>query len=106
DLLVCSILAVAAWTMSRIEGRRMGQYGLPRSEALGKNFWVGILIGLLATSTTVLAIFALHGVRFTTAALHGTAIFTAAAAWGLAFLLAGLAEEFLFRGYAQFTLTT
>jgi len=26
--------------------------------------------------------------------------------WGLAFLLSGLAEEFLFRGYAQFTLTT
>ncbi len=97
DLLVCFILAVAAWIMSKMEGRRPGQYGLPRSEALRKNFWVGILIGLLATSTTVLAIFALHGVRFTTAAIHGTAIFTAAAAWGLAFLLSGLAEEFLFR---------
>src|SRR5580700_10611533 len=106
DLLFCFILAVAAWVMSKIEGRRMGQYGLPRSEALGKNFRVGLLIGLLATSTTVLAIFALHGVRFTSAAIHGTAILTAAAAWGLAFLLSGFAEEFLFRGYAQFTLTT
>ena len=105
DLLVCFILTVAAWTMSKIEGRRLGQYGLPRSEALRKNFWVGLLIGLLATSSTVLAIFALHGVRFTSAAMHGTAIVTAAA-WGLAFLLSGLAEEFLFRGYAQFTLTT
>jgi membrane protease YdiL (CAAX protease family) len=54
----------------------------------------------------VLAIFALHGVRFTGAAIHGPAIFTAAVGWGLAFLLSGLAEEFLFRGYAQFTLTT
>jgi hypothetical protein len=54
----------------------------------------------------VLAIFAAHGVRFTSAAIHGTAILTAAAAWGLAFLLSGLAEEFLFRGYGQFTLTT
>ena len=106
DLLVCFILAVAAWVMSRIEGRKLGQYGLPRSEALGKNFWAGIGIGLLATSATLLAIFALHGVRFTTAAIHGGAIFTAAAAWALAFLLAGLVEEFLFRGYAQFTLTT
>jgi uncharacterized protein len=106
DLLVCFILAVAAWVMSKIEGRRLGQYGLPRSETLGKNFRVGLLIGLLATSSTVLAIFALHGVRFTSAAIHGTVILTAAAAWGLAFLLSGLAEEFLFRGYAQFTLTT
>lgn len=106
DLLVCFILAVAAWIMSRIEGRKPGQYGLPKRQALRKNFCVGLLIGLLATSCTVLAIFALHGVRFASAAIHGTAIFTAAAAWGLAFLLSGLAEEFLFRGYPQFTLTT
>jgi uncharacterized protein len=106
DLLVCFILAVAAWIMSKIEGRRLRQYGLPRSEALRKNFQVGLLIGLLATSSTMLAIFALHGVRFTSASIHGAAILIAAAAWGLAFLLSGLAEEFLFRGYAQFTLTT
>ena len=106
DLLVCFILTVAAWIMSKIEGRRLGQYGLPRSQALRKNFRVGLLIGLLATSSTVRAIFVLHGVRFTSAAIHGTAILTAAADWGLAFLLSGLAEEFLFRGYAQFTLTT
>jgi uncharacterized protein len=111
DLLFCFILVVAAGIMSKIEGRKLGEYGLPRSESLGKNFWVGLLIGLLATSSTVLAIFALHGVRFTGAEIHGSeihgaAILTAAAGWGLAFLLSGLAEEFLFRGYAQFTLTT
>ena len=106
DLFVCFILAVATWIMSKIEGRRLGQYGLPRSEALRKNFWIGLLIGMLATSSTVLAIFALHGVRFTKAAIHGSTTLTAGAAWGLAFLLSGLAEEFLFRGYAQFTLTT
>jgi uncharacterized protein len=106
DLFVCSILAVAAWVMSKIERRRLGEYGLPASQALGKNFWVGVLIGLLATSVTLLAIFALHGVRFASASIHGTAILTAAAAWALAFLLAGFAEEFFFRGYAQFTLTT
>jgi len=111
DLLFCFILVVAAGIMSKIEGRRPGQYGLPKNEALGKNFRAGLLIGLVATSSTVGAIFALHGVRFTSAAIsgsatHGTAILTGAAAWGLAFLLAGFAEEFLFRGYAQFTLTT
>ena len=66
DLLFCFILAVAAWVMSKIEGRRLGQYGLPASEALGKNFRVG-LCRPRATSGTVLSIFALHGVRFTSA---------------------------------------
>jgi uncharacterized protein len=106
DLLFCFILAVAAWTMSKVEGRMPGQYGLPKSEVLRKNFWIGVLIGFLATSATVLVIFVLHGVQFTAAEIHGTAILTAAGAWALAFLLAGFAEEFLFRGYAQFTLTT
>ena len=69
DVLFCFVLTVAAGIMSKIEGRRLGQYGLPRSEALGKNFRVGLLIGLLATSSTVLAIFALHGVRFTSGGL-------------------------------------
>jgi uncharacterized protein len=106
DLLFCLILAVATWIMSRLEGRRMGEYGLPKSEALGKNFWMGVLIGLLATSTTILSIFSLHGIRFTSASIHGAAILTAAAGWALAFLLSGFAEEFLFRGYPLFTLTT
>ena len=96
DLLFCFILAVAAWIMSKIEGCRLAEYGLPSSEALRKNFWVGALIGLLATSGTVLAIFALHGVRFTSAAIHGTAIFTAAAAWGWRSCLPALPKNFCF----------
>src|ERR1700751_5161519 len=42
DLLFCFILAAAAWIMSKIEGRRLGQYGLPRSQALRKHFWEGL----------------------------------------------------------------
>jgi amino acid transporter len=43
DLLFCLILAIASGIMSKIEGRRPGQYGLPGSETLRKNFWVGVL---------------------------------------------------------------
>lgn len=106
DLFACTILAVAAWTMSKIERRKIGDYGLPASGAFRKNFWMGIGIGVAATCATVLTIFALHGVRFTSGSIHGAAIVVPAAAWALAFLLSGFAEEFLFRGYAQFTLTT
>ncbi|MGO9123970.1 MAG: CPBP family intramembrane glutamic endopeptidase [Terriglobales bacterium] len=97
---------VAAWIMGKIEGRKFGQYGLPWKQALRKDFWVGLVWGFLATSGTLLAIFVLHGVRITGIAIHGTTILQAAAAWGLAFLIVGLSEEFAFRGYAQFTLTT
>jgi membrane protease YdiL (CAAX protease family) len=98
--------AAAAWIMGKIEGREFGQYGLPWNRALGKDFWVGGVWGFLTTSGTLLMIFAVQGVRITGMAIHGTTILKAAVAWGVAFLIVGLAEEFAFRGYTQFTLTT
>ena len=65
DLLFCFILAVAAWIMSKIEARRMGRSWPSQERSAGEKLSVGLLIGLLATSTTVLSIFVLHGVRFT-----------------------------------------
>jgi len=98
--------AAAAWIMGKIEGRKFGVYGLPADQALRGDFWVGIVWGFLATSVTLLAIFCLHGVRLSGPTIHGTTIVSAATAWTLTFLLVGLSEEFSFRGYAQYTLTT
>lgn len=98
--------AAAAWIMGKIEGRKFGVYGLPADQALRGDFWIGIVWGFLATSVTLLAIFCLHGVRLSGPTIHGTTIVSAAAAWTLTFLLVGLSEEFSFRGYAQYTLTT
>jgi uncharacterized protein len=98
--------AGAAWIMSKIEGRKFGVYGLPANQALRKDFWVGLLWGFLTTSGTLLAIYAFHGVRLSGPTIRGTTIVTAAAAWAVTFLIVGLSEEFSFRGYAQFTLTT
>jgi membrane protease YdiL (CAAX protease family) len=50
--------------------------------------------------------FLLHGFRVTGFALHGTTIFSALIAWGIAFVLVGLFEEFLCRGYVQYTLAS
>ena len=97
---------VAAWIMSKIEGRKFGDYGLPANQALRKDFWVGLLWGFLTTSGTLLLIFAFHGVRLSGPMIHGTTILTSAAAWTVTFLLVGLSEEFSFRGYGQFTLTS
>jgi len=100
------LTAIAAWCMSKIEGRKFGQYGLPASQAFRKDLWVGLLWGFLANSSTVLTIFLLHGVQIARGTVHGKALLASAAAWGLAFLFVGFNEEFGFRGYIQYTLTT
>jgi uncharacterized protein len=98
--------AVPALFMTLIERRKFGQYGLPARFAFGKDFWIGTVIGFLAITTTLLGIFALHGFRLTGLAIHGSTIVSSIAAWTVTFIIVGLAEEFSFRGYLQYTLTT
>jgi uncharacterized protein len=101
-----ALLCLATWIMSRIERRKFREYGLCLRKALRKEFWIGSVSGFLAIGGTLLAMFLLHGFRITGLALHGAAILLSLVEWGIAFLLAGLCEEFLCRGYAQYTLTT
>jgi membrane protease YdiL (CAAX protease family) len=100
------VTAGAALIMARIERRKFGVYGLPARFAFRKDFWVGTLVGFAAISACLLGIFALHGFRLAGIAIHGNTIITAVAAWSAAFVVVGLAEEFAFRGYLQFTLTS
>ncbi len=100
------LAVIPALIMSRIEHRKFSQYGLPWSGALGKDFWKGTVWGFLSISGTLLAIFAFHGFRVTGLAIHGATIIAATAAWAVTFLIVGLAEEFSFRGYTQFTLAS
>ncbi len=97
---------VAAFIMSRIEHRRFADYGLPLRHALGSHFWIGALVGFLSISSCLLLIFVLHGFRITGHATSGRTLLLSALAWSLTFLIVGLAEEFAFRGYLQFTFTT
>lgn len=106
EVITFLLICVATWVMGKIERRKFSAYGLPWRIALQKDFWVGALCGFLAISGSLLAMFFLHGFRITGLALHGAVTFTAPAAWAIAFLLAGLTEEFLCRGYLQYTLTS
>jgi len=100
-------LFVAATVMSKIERRPMAQYGLPAREAFGRRFWSGALWGIVAISAAMLLIAALHGFSFGSVALVGLpALAGYALLWALVFLLTGFSEEFLFRGYSQFTLSS
>jgi len=103
-MLICTV--VAALIMARIEGRKFEQYGLPLRSAFGKDFWIGIVAGFASISGTLAGIAALGGFRLEGIATHGPVLARAIVAWSLTFILVGLAEEFTFRGYLQYTLTT
>ena len=94
----------AALIMARIEHRPVGAYGLPVRGAFGKLFWQGWLFGLVEISTLAGLIYAFGGYRFGSLALQGGDIIRWGVIWAIVFVFVGLFEEFLFRGYTQFTL--
>jgi uncharacterized protein len=100
------LVAIAALIMARVEHRRWGQYGLAILSAFKKDFWIGTLVGFVAISGCLLGIFGLHGFHITGLGIHESTIPFAIASWCITFVIVGLSEEFTFRGYMQYTLTT
>lgn len=94
----------AALFMARIEGRDSGDYGLPFRSALGKRFWQGMLVGICEISLIIGGMALFGAYSFGSLSFHGWKILEWGALWLVAAILIGLPEEFLFRGYAQFTL--
>jgi membrane protease YdiL (CAAX protease family) len=97
---------IAAAVMSRIEKRKIGDYGLPARRNAGKFLGTGFLWGFLAVALVAGAIWAAGGLTFSGLALHGGALAKSAILWGVTMMILGLAEEFMFRGYLQFTIAT
>ena len=105
-----AILMLAAFAAAAIlgvlEGRPFGAYGLPAAGAFRARFWQGILWGLAMITGMILLIRLLGGFSFGELALRGPILWGYAALWGLVFLIVGFFEEFMFRGYTQFTLAS
>ena len=95
---------IPALVLARMERRSWAAYGIPLKHAFGRLFWTGVLWGSVAISLLMLSLYRLHAFAFGHLALHGWRILRFAAFWALMFLLVGLFEEFLLRGYLQFTL--
>jgi uncharacterized protein len=103
-LLIAALTAAAI--MGMIEARPFGGYGLPRAGAFGARFWQGAAWGIAMIAAIIFLIRAFAGFSFGGLVLRGPALWGYAVLWGVVFVFVGLFEEFLFRGYAQFTLAT
>jgi membrane protease YdiL (CAAX protease family) len=105
---ILSVIAAfgAAALMGVFEHRTIGVYGLPARQAFRGRFWQGVAWGLVMITAVILLIGASGGYSFGRIDLNRAAIFHYAALWGLVFLTVGFFEEFLFRGYSQFTLAS
>ena len=102
---LCSILA--ALVLARLEGRPFGDYRMPLAHAFGKNFWIGAIWGVAAMSAMIFLIHALGG--YSLGAIDNLprdALARYALEWAAVFLLVGVYEEFFFRGYLLFTLSS
>jgi membrane protease YdiL (CAAX protease family) len=96
-------VAIPAFIMARIELRPFSAYGLSARDAFGKLFWKGAVWGLASITILLLALRGAGAFYFGGLALHGPRILKFAVFWGVFFLVVGLFEEFLFRGYTLFT---
>jgi uncharacterized protein len=95
---------IPALVLARVEKRPWSAFGLPLRRAFGRPFWLGAVWGFSAITLLMLALYGFHGFNFGHLVLHGLRMAKFAVYWAAMFLLVGLFEEFLFRGYTQFTL--
>lgn len=101
-----AIVLLASWAMSKLEGRKVSDYGLPWRNAFRGRFWSGAVIGFAAVAALLGGMHLIGVFQFGSAGLHGFAVIKYAVIYGVAFLVVGFFEEFGFRAYPLFTLTT
>ena len=108
ELLSETLLFGSAYGLAAIfsvtERRPLADYGLPLTRKAGSLFLRGSVLGLLEIGLLIGSIAALGGYSFGPVALRGPAILGWLLYWCVLFVLVGLAEEFAFRGYTQFSL--
>jgi CAAX protease family protein len=104
---LCNLVAavIPAVILARVERRPWKVFGLPGKQAFGRLFWTGTLWGFAGISLLMCGLYGLHVFAFGHVLLHGARLLRLAMFWAGMFLLVGLFEEFLLRGYTLFTLT-
>ena len=98
------VIFLVSLVMAAIERRRFTAYGLGGQRAISR-FLTGAVWGVAALSLLVGSLRVFHLISFDAQLDHGWAILGYGGALLFLFLLVGLLEEYIFRGYLQFTLT-
>ncbi|MDE1176212.1 MAG: CPBP family intramembrane metalloprotease [Edaphobacter sp.] len=96
-------IAVTTWIMALIEKRSIGLFGLGGSDKL-KHLISGLVAGLVAITLLVLVLLKAGLLIIDQHLLAGATAFRYALLWIPGFLAIGFFEEYLFRGYLQYTL--
>ncbi|AJX32008.1 CAAX amino terminal protease self- immunity [Burkholderia oklahomensis] len=96
-------VALATIVLAWIERRSPFSYGL-RGRARASRFAAGVACGFAAISALVFALWQAGLLRFDAPAIHGIRAWEYAAVWAVMFLMTGIFEESLLRGYLLYTL--
>jgi membrane protease YdiL (CAAX protease family) len=95
---------LVTWIMSRIERRPNSVYGLGGDRKLGL-FFSGMAWGLVCLSLLILILRQAGLLIIDGRLIFGVDVLRYGAVWLIGFLLVGLTEEYLTRGYLLYTLT-
>jgi len=99
---LCVILA-STWIIARIMRRWFCSYGYA-TRNLGSRLWTGAAWGLVSLTVLIGFMWATGHIVFEGLQLHGRDIVIYSVAWAIVFLMIGVLEESLFRGFLQHTL--
>ena len=98
-----SVVLVVTLITAALERRSLVQLGFGLKNALPR-LLQGLAVGVVALAALVGILSVCGAIKIGALALHGADIWRYGAEWGLGFLLVGVSEELLFRGYLQQTL--
>ena len=98
-----AVVALAGFCVSLVERRSFALYGIGSLRGRMGQFATGALWGAALLSTLVLLLASQHLLVFTGVLMGGAQMLQWGLVWAAAFLLVGLFEEFLTRGFLQFT---
>ncbi|MGO9647353.1 MAG: lysostaphin resistance A-like protein [Terriglobales bacterium] len=98
------IVLFLTWIMAKIERRPVSVYGLGDERKLS-HFFAGLAWGVICLSVLILTLLKGGLLIIDRRILFGSDVLRYGAMWLLGFLLVGLVEEYLTRGYVLYTLT-